>query len=74
MKIKMNDQAHSTTFGAISKGEIFIWDDSVLLKVEENGHYGELYNSVELETGDHYTFSEFDRVTRPTSYEFSVNY
>jgi hypothetical protein len=74
MKIKKNDQAHSTTFEAIHKGELFIYEDSVLIKTEETSHYGELYNAVDLETGDYYTFSGFDRVTRPSSFEFVVNY
>ena len=74
MKIKMNDQAHSTTFEAIHKGELFIWDDGPFIKTEQTSQFGTLYNALELETGEYYTFDGLDQVTRPTSYEFSINY
>lgn len=74
MKVKMNDQSLFTTFESIRKGEIFIWEEGVLIKTEETSRYGVMYNAVDLEDGEYYSIDGLEQVIRPTSYEFSVNY
>lgn len=74
MKFIMNDQSHSTTFGAIAMGEIFIWDYSVLIKTDQVENFEPPCNAVDLANGAHYSLNEFDEVICPISYELSVNY